>query len=122
MDSSVVIVAPAEAGMTESDLCRWLGAAAPGDQLVYHQGFLAADLEPTSDRLTPREKERLRRVARRAMLAAEAGLVHLLQRRLGPGDYSYFLVARPRPSAKSASLEVIFFEGADAPSAKGSRP
>jgi hypothetical protein len=91
-------------------LCRWLGAAAPGDQLVYHEGFLAADCEATNDRLTKRERAELVRVARRAMRAAEAGLVHLVQRRNGPNDFTYFLVARSRAQPAEGSLDSIFAE------------
>ena len=63
----------------------------------YHRGFLAVDLDPGNGRLTERERAELRRVSRRAMLLAEDGLAHLLQRRNGPDDFSYLLVARSRP-------------------------
>ena len=86
-----------ESRLTEAQLCRWLGTAAPGDPLVYHRGFLAVYLDPGNGRLTERERAELRRVSRRAMLLAEDGLAHLLQRRNGPDDFSYLLVARSRP-------------------------
>ena len=96
MDTNVASVAPPGDAITESDLCTWLGDAAPGDQLVYHRGFLALDCDPTTDRLTPRQKEQLRRVARRAMFVAENGLAHLVQRRNGPDDFTYLLIVRAR--------------------------
>jgi hypothetical protein len=98
---------PPPSRITETRLCAWLGTAAPGDQLAYHRGFLAVDCDSSSDRLTQREKAELRRVARRAMLAAEAGLAHLLQRRNGPNDFTYFLVARTRPQPAEGSLDTI---------------
>jgi hypothetical protein len=112
MDTNIASVAPSEDGITESDLCRWLGAAAPGDQFAYHRGFLAIDCDPTSGRLTQREKADLRRVAHRAMLAAESGLAHLLQRRNDPGDFTYLVIARPRPKPAEGSLQEILAEKA----------
>src|SRR5512132_962792 len=112
MDTNVTTFAPPEDGTTESDLCRWLGAAAPGDQLAYHRGFLAVDCDPAAGRLTERERAELRRVARRAMLAAEGGLAHLVQRRNGPDDFSYLLIARSRPKMAEGSLQAILAEEA----------
>jgi hypothetical protein len=57
--------------VSEIELCAWVAQAEPGAVLEYHRGYLAHDL-------------------------AERGLVHLVQRRHGPEDYSYFAVARPR--------------------------
>lgn len=106
MDTNVTTFA------TEAILCRWVGVAAPGDQLVYHRGFLALDCDPSNGRLTQREKAELRRVARRAMLAAESGLAHLVQRRHGPGDFSYVLIVRPRPKPAEGSLQVVLAQEA----------
>ena len=39
----------------------------------------------------------LRQLARRAAWAFDEGLVHLVQRRNGPDDFSYFAIKRPRP-------------------------
>jgi hypothetical protein len=108
MDANVTTIMPPQDGMTEAILCRWLGAAAPGDQFEYHRGFLAVDCDSSSDRLTQREKVELRRVARRAMFAAESGLAHLVQRRNGPSDFTYLLIARPRPNTAGGSLKAIF--------------
>jgi hypothetical protein len=111
MDTNIASVAPSENGITESDLCRWLGAAFPGDQFAYHRGFLAVDCDPTAGRLSRRERARLLRLARRARLAAESGLAHLVQRRNGAGDFSYLLIARPRPNVPKCSLQTVLAEG-----------
>jgi hypothetical protein len=105
-------LAPSQDRVSETDLCRWLGAAAPGDQLVYHRGFLAVDRDPIAGRLTERERAELRRVARRAMLAAESGLADLVQRRNGAGDFTYVLIARARPKMAEGSLRAILAEQA----------
>lgn len=46
-------------------------------------------------------------MARRAFLASETGLVHLVQRRHGPEDYSYLAVARPKPRHARAALSSL---------------
>jgi hypothetical protein len=83
--------------LTEIELCRWLGMARPGERIIYHRGFLAQDCSVTST-MPASEREELRRLARRAMLLAEAGMVDLVQRRHGPDDYEYIVAARLRPS------------------------
>jgi hypothetical protein len=76
----------------------------PGDLLEYHRGFLALDAIEQGTRLAERDRAELLRVARRAYWAAELGLVHLVQRRHGPDDYSYFAIARPKPRRVPASF------------------
>lgn len=93
--------------LTEIDLCGWIGQAAPGDIFEYHRGFLALDTMPRGSRLPERERAELARVARRAMWAAERGLIHLVQRRHGSDDYSYLAIARPKPKQASVSLSSL---------------
>ncbi len=93
--------------LAEIDLCAWLGQAAPGDLLEYHRGFLALDTMPQGMRLAERERTELARVARRAWWAAERGLVHLLQRRNGPDDFTYLAIARARPKILPVSLSSL---------------
>lgn len=81
----------------DSDLCTWFGQAATGDTLVYYRGCLARDRSPTASQLPRRDRSELARVARRAMALTEAGLATLAQRRLGPDDYQYQIIVRPRP-------------------------
>ncbi|GER08845.1 hypothetical protein GCM10007972_24480 [Iodidimonas muriae] len=93
--------------LTEIELCAWIGQAAPGDVLVYHRGFLALNITAQNTCLGEREKTELARMARRAFLASETGLVHLVQRRHGPEDYSYLAVARPKPRHARAALSSL---------------
>ena len=74
---------------------EWLARARPGDRFVYHRGFLIHDRETDRD---------LKRLAKEVLEAGPPvelepysrrrglGLVHLVQRRLGPGDYEYIAV------------------------------
>ena len=95
----------------EIDLCGWLGQAEPGDMLEYYRGFLVVDAIPHGSRLPERDRAELDRIARRALWASERGLAHLIQRRHGPDDYSYIIVARPRspsqPLSELLAAEVV---------------
>jgi hypothetical protein len=100
--------------MQESDLCGWLGEALPGDQLIYHRGFLAVDCNPATSRLVKPEQTRLGRVAPRARLAQELGLGRLVQRRHTDGEYSYIIVACARrlpPSSRETSHHPVVVGG-----------
>jgi hypothetical protein len=96
--------------LTEMELCGWLGQAAPGDILEYHRGFLAADIDARGGRLPEHERAELVRLGRRAYWAAEIGRAHLLQRRHGPNDYSYLLIARSHPKTSPVSLSSLLLE------------
>jgi hypothetical protein len=98
--------------MTEFTLCEWLGAAAAGDQLVYHRGFLAIDLDPRVDRLTRDEQLRLSRVARRAQILASQDLAHLVQRRHSAANFTYLLIARHRPRPNNGALHAVLNQSA----------
>ncbi|MGF1660565.1 MAG: hypothetical protein ACFCUS_14170 [Rubrimonas sp.] len=93
--------------LTEIDLAAWIGQAAPGDILEYHRGFLALDTHSLGSLLDDRDRKELSRVASRAMWAAEQGLVHLVQRRNGDGDFSYLAVARPKPKRAAGTLSAL---------------
>ena len=94
---------PAEP-LSEIELCGWIGQALPGDALEYHRGFLALDTDTAASGLPEDERMELRRLARRAMWAAEEGLVHLVQRRLAPDCFSYLAIARPKLGEARVSL------------------
>ena len=82
--------------VSEIELCAWVAQAAPGAVLEYHRGYLALDrtaFAPLGD--TP-PRAALALLGARAHDLAERGLVHLVQQRHGPEDYSYIAVARPR--------------------------
>ena len=68
----------------------WLKRAQPGEVLVYHRGLLAHD-RARSD-LTEPERRHVARIADAAFEAAERGHVCLVQRRHGPGDFSYLAI------------------------------
>ncbi len=92
--------------LTQIELLGWLGQASPGEQLTYHRGFLALDRVPVGGRLSEAGARELSRVALLAWRAAETGGAHLLQRRLGPDEFGYVIVARERkPGALPALLE-----------------
>jgi hypothetical protein len=90
--------------LTEAALCRWLGAAAPGDAITYFRGTLARSLCPQLGLLEPAERMALARLAGRAWMLCEQGLAHLVQRRRGEEDFEYLLIARRRPRRVVASL------------------
>jgi len=82
----------------EIEFLGWLGQAEPGDMLTYHRGLLAADRVHSSE---------LGHLASRAFSLAETSLVHLVQRRHGPDDFSYLAVARPKAREAGASLSAL---------------
>lgn len=110
MDQRITTAAVKPLGLTEPELCGWLGTAAPGDTLEYHRGCLMLDVRADSSRLAPADRMVLANVARRAYWAAEQGLVHLVQRRHGADDYSYLAIARPWPDARRSTLLVALAE------------
>ena len=78
--------------VTSDDFCGWLAIATPGSASVYYRGHLGRDRSRSTTALSERDRQGLIALARQALLAAEAGRVHLLQRRHGDGDYSYIAV------------------------------
>jgi hypothetical protein len=96
--------------LSEVDLCGWLGQAEPGETLEYYRGFLVVDAIPHGSRLPEQDRAELSRVARRALWAADRGIAYLVQRRHGPDDYSYLVIARPRPSASQSLSELLAAE------------
>jgi hypothetical protein len=95
--------------LDEAALCAWFGTAAAGDRIEYWRGFLAIDAGASQSSLQPDDRRRLGRVAARAFRLAEQGKAHLVQRRLGPGDYSYLLIVRPRPRSARARFATSVF-------------
>ena len=89
--------------LSEVELCGWLGQAEPGDILEYFRGFLVVDTTPYGSRLPESDRVELGRLACRALWASERGFAHLVQRRHGPDDYSYLIIARARPTSQALS-------------------
>lgn len=100
-------VRPAYLLITETDLCGWLGQAAAGASLTYHRGSLARDRTRPGSPLTEADRLELDQVCRRVHWACDRKLVHLVQRRHGDDDYSYFVIARPRTKNLGASLVAL---------------
>ena len=94
-------VQPSRLRLSEEDLCDWLGTAFPGDTIEYHRGHLAVDQAPGLSPLSDADCRRLSRVARRALIFAEEGRAHLVQRRHGDGDYSYLAIKARTPARRT---------------------
>jgi hypothetical protein len=110
MDTCIPNIPSASPPLTEAALCKWIGAAAPGDTLVYHRGFLACDSSAALQLLPEAERVALKRVAGRAWKLADAGLAHLIQRRNGNAEYEYQIVARPRPRRAQPQLLALLLQ------------
>jgi hypothetical protein len=85
-----VFTAGDDAGFTD-----WLGNATAGQVTEYRRGFLVLDVDPRLSELPETDRIELSRLARRAFWAAEQRLVHLVQRRLANGQFSYQAIRRP---------------------------
>jgi hypothetical protein len=88
----------------EPEMLAWFLAASPGDRIAYWRGHLAIELSVTASPLGDSERRRVRGLKVLTLSMAETGLVHLVQQRLGPDDYLYLAIARPRPRLGSARL------------------
>jgi hypothetical protein len=86
--------------LTENALCDRLAEAQAGDVITYHVGMLARDRAPQTQVLSPDRCRDLGAVADRALKLAEAGWVHLVQRRMGEERFTYLAIVRPRPRAR----------------------
>jgi uncharacterized protein YfaQ (DUF2300 family) len=107
----VVPFCPAN-GLDEVGLCAWIAQAEPGETLIYHRGFLAVDATAILSKLPADRQRALRQVAAAALRAAEQNLVHLVQARIGPDQFAYIAVARPKPQSSGAALSVRLLEAA----------
>jgi hypothetical protein len=84
--------------------CAWLRQASPNEWFAYHRGWLVCDLNEHCRAMPDAQRRAIRRVAKRAWSAAEHGLVHLVQNRHGPGDYSYIAIRAKCSSFKVAEI------------------
>jgi hypothetical protein len=89
-----------EAALTENGLCDRFTDAKPGEAITYHIGMLARDRDKVATTLPPERRDDLELVARRAWAMAEAGLCHLLQRRMHTECFAYVLIVRSRHKGK----------------------
>ena len=81
----------------EAEMLAWFLAASPGDRIAYWRGHLAVELSVTATTLSEGERRSLLSLKNFTLSMAEAGLVHLVQQRLGADDYLYLAIARPQP-------------------------
>ena len=82
--------------LDEVVLCDRVFEAEPGERIEYHRGFLGLDRSPLGRHADRQTRSTISRTADRAAVMAEKGLVHLVQKRLGPECFSYFAVVRRR--------------------------
>ena len=78
-------------------LCDRVTAATSGDAIIYFVGMLARDRDRLASRLSPEQRIELDATADYAWRLADAGWVHLVQRRVGPECFAYLVIVRPRP-------------------------
>ena len=112
MKHTSCITALAGCPVTEISFCAWVAQAEPGDRLEYHRGFLVLDTFALFSGLSDKDRAELRKLADRTFWAAEAGLVHLVQERVGPGRFAYIAIARPKPRTAGASLSALLLSEA----------
>ena len=100
--------------ISEIEFCAWVGQADPGARLEYHRGFLAHDTIAIASCLSAADMAELGKLASRAFGAFEAGLVHLVQERLGVDHFAYIAIARTKPKSKAtvASLSALLLNEA----------
>jgi hypothetical protein len=78
--------------VSEIIFCDWMATARVGEVFEYHRGFLTVDRSETHSRLGPKERAMLHAVARRAWIACEMGIVHLVSQRITDQCYRYLAV------------------------------
>jgi hypothetical protein len=82
--------------LNEIELCAWIAQAEPGAVLEYYRGFLALDRTAFGRFADTQARAELALLGSRAHDLAERDLVHLVQFRHGPEDYSYLAISRAR--------------------------
>jgi hypothetical protein len=101
-------ILPDETPLRETDFCAWAAQAEPGDALEYHQGFLVVDRSPLTETMDREARLTMVATCDRALCLAEQGLLHLVQRRLGPDRFSYLAVARRRTAHAPVTFATLF--------------
>jgi hypothetical protein len=90
--------------LTEIYLLAWLNQAEVGDAIEYHRGSLAFDRSSRGQARSENDRITLDHLATLAMRLANRGLVHLIQRRIGPDRYGYLAIAGPRSESTPLSF------------------
>jgi hypothetical protein len=78
--------------LREKAFIQWLGKARTGSRITYHVGHLATDRVQGLGPLSESACRELAAIADRALALAQVDRLLLVQKRHGPGDYSYFAV------------------------------
>ena len=78
--------------MDEGVFCDWIATASAGETFEYHRGFLICDRSGSNGVYNINEQKRISALARRALIGAELGLLHLFSVRLGDSLYRYLAV------------------------------
>ncbi len=86
--------------LCESAFRNWLKSARPSSSIEYHRGHLCVDRQQRLNAPDSEARAALHEVATRALRAAEQGLVHLVQRRHGREDFSYFAIKARAPAKR----------------------
>jgi hypothetical protein len=84
--------------LTVGRFLSWLARSEPGAALEYHRGLLILDRSPASE-LSEDERRTVAKIADAVSSAAEDRLVHLVQCRNGPFDFSYVAIKADRRAA-----------------------
>jgi hypothetical protein len=101
--------------LRENRFVCWLGKARPGDRIRYHVGHLATDRVCRLSQLSEARCRELAAIADRAFALAEEGRLLLIQKRQGPGDYSYLAIMPRRPSQRVAVAQPALNRSIPAP-------
>lgn len=96
IDAPMAPPPPAPILIHERDLVRWLSIAQPGEQFVYHRGFLAVDASSNSTNLSQPQRQMLQQMANRVADLVARGLVQAVQHRHGECDCTYIVIASKR--------------------------
>jgi len=87
----MTLAAPIEPTIDSQVLGAWLRQARAGDVFEYHRGLLMVDRGPLAGKAS---QDALDELADGVYRLAAEGRVHLVQRRVAPGAFSYLAVAR----------------------------
>ena len=92
-----LVLPPRPLALRRVEFGTWLKTARPGSRIEYHRGHLCVDRQQRPDASDNDAHAELHRLAARALRASEQGLVHLVQHRHGPEDFSYLAIKARLP-------------------------
>ena len=78
--------------LSEALFCDWIAQASSGDRIQYHEGHLLVDRSESFSMLPKAQRQALDLLARRAWIAMELGLAHLMSHRCAINHYQYIAV------------------------------